>query len=337
LRDQAIQAFAKVQVIANKELKNAKLLDDSSGLSSVYKAVWNTQKVCVKLPRNRITRDEFHEYTIIGSIPLHENVLSLVGVSCDFLLHTSRVCLVTPYMEAGSVDKLYRTIGSKLGKPGARPEDKTQRTKEVKAKVMEILLKKGFAAVALDMAKGLSHLHENQNVHRDIAARNFLVDRNGKVVVSDFGLSRKLENRDLNNTNEQKEEEVYMMSKPHDRLPVRWMAPETLPNQGTLGVYDKKTDVWSFGVTLWELAHYCLLLPYRNKDNSSVMRGVAKSELILEFETCDVSESFRSLVRLCMDRNPEKRPTMEKIVEILRKMIEENNNSSSSSTSSSTS
>jgi len=144
LREEAVEAFAKVKVISNKDLKNAQLVDDSSGLSSVYKAVWNESKVCVKLPRKRITRDEFHEYTVIASIKPHPNVLSLVGVSCDFMLHTSRVCLITPYMAAGSIEKLYRSIGTKLGKlekvTGGKP--KTENKNENKMRKKELKKKK---------------------------------------------------------------------------------------------------------------------------------------------------------------------------------------------------
>eukprot|EP00456_Euglypha_rotunda_P041903 TRINITY_DN32599_c0_g1_i7.p1 TRINITY_DN32599_c0_g1~~TRINITY_DN32599_c0_g1_i7.p1 ORF type:complete len:385 (-),score=60.73 TRINITY_DN32599_c0_g1_i7:10-1164(-) len=327
LRDEAIAQFAKVKVIPNKDLKNAKLLDSSSGLSSVYKANFNDIKVCVKLPQHkRITRDELHEYKCIASIKPHPNVLALVGVSCDFMLHTSHVCLVTPFMDAGSIDKLYRMIGQKLGKPGSRPRpDSKNRGSEIKAKVADILYAKGLAGVALDMAKGIAHLHSEGTLHRDIAARNFLANKEGKVVVSDFGLSRKLaENSDTGS-----EEEVYHMSKPHDRLPVRWMAPETLPKKGKsddqkkdLGQYDKKSDVWSFGVTLWELAHYCLILPYKSVENSIVMKEVTAGTLSLTWDkACDASDGYQKIVGSCMERSPEKRPSMEGIVTLLEELV----------------
>jgi len=202
--------------------------------------------------------------------------------------------------------------------------------------VSEILLNRGIASVAWDMAKGVNHLHSEGTVHRDIAARNFLADKDGKVVVSDFGLSRKLGELEGGGSND--EEQVYHMSKPHDRLPVRWMAPETLPTQnGSLGTCDKRTDVWSFGVTLWELAHYCLLLPYRSMDNPTVMKGIVEGKISLEFDlsVTEVSEEFRKLVKQCMSFAPEKRPSMEEVVDTLGKMASSSTSSSSSSSSSS--
>ncbi|KHJ92355.1 protein tyrosine kinase [Oesophagostomum dentatum] len=91
---------------------------------------------------------------------------------------------------------------------------------------------------ALGAAKGIEYLHANDCIHRDVAARNCLV-HDGEVKISDFGLSRELSNR----------AKKYTIKDENQRLPVRWLAPEVLSS----GTYSKKSDVFSFGVLLWEI------------------------------------------------------------------------------------
>jgi len=88
-----------------------------------------------------------------------------------------------------------------------------------------------------DSCKGMVHLEQNNIVHRDLAARNLLVYQNNgrwSVKISDLGMARKLEdyNYDSNGV-----------------IPVRWTAPEVLMYRK----YYKESDVWSFGVTSWEI------------------------------------------------------------------------------------
>ncbi|CAH3196431.1 unnamed protein product [Porites evermanni] len=96
---------------------------------------------------------------------------------------------------------------------------------------------KQLFSFAWQIAKGMNHLAENNLVHRDLAARNVLVGHDNQIKVSDFGLMRQIY------------EDVSSSAKSR-KLPVKWMAPESLYQ----GVYTTKSDVWSFGVVLWELA-----------------------------------------------------------------------------------
>uniref|UniRef100_A0A1I7ZZR1 Tyrosine-protein kinase n=1 Tax=Steinernema glaseri TaxID=37863 RepID=A0A1I7ZZR1_9BILA len=87
--------------------------------------------------------------------------------------------------------------------------------------------------MCLGAAWGLEYMHAKNVLHRDIAARNCLVQE-GKIKLSDFGLSR--------------EGSTYQMD-PKRRVPIRWLAPETLRT----AAYSRKTDVWAFGIMCWEI------------------------------------------------------------------------------------
>ncbi|KAG7174841.1 Insulin-like receptor-like 3 [Homarus americanus] len=87
--------------------------------------------------------------------------------------------------------------------------------------------------MAVEAADGMAYLAGQQLVHRDLAARNCLLDHNLSLKIGDFGLSRNLYN-----------------SKGSGALPMRWMAPESLQ----FSLYSTQSDVWSYGVLLWEMA-----------------------------------------------------------------------------------
>lgn len=89
-----------------------------------------------------------------------------------------------------------------------------------------------------DAAKGLEYLHDKGCIHRDVAARNCLVSE-GRCKISDFGLSREMSAVNAK----------YKLTNLKQKLPIRWLAPETL----TTASYSTKSDVFSYGILMWEI------------------------------------------------------------------------------------
>ncbi|XP_055347141.1 platelet-derived growth factor receptor alpha-like [Paramacrobiotus metropolitanus] len=94
-----------------------------------------------------------------------------------------------------------------------------------------------LASFSYQIARGMEYLTHHDIIHRDLATRNVLVYENKVVKICDFGLSK------------QRSEYYRMVDSKNIRLPVKWMAPESLQEK----LYSEKSDVWSFGIVVWEI------------------------------------------------------------------------------------
>lgn len=153
--------------------------------------------------------------------------------------------------------------------------------------------------MAVDVARGMNYLH-NCNppvIHRDLKSSNLLVDKNWTVKVADFGLSRV-------------KHETYLASKTGKGTP-QWMAPEVLRN----GPSDEKSDIYSFGVVLWELTTQ--KIPWDDRNAMQVIGAVAFMNQRLEIPN-DVDPRWASLIESCFDSEPRQRPTFQELLERLK-------------------
>ncbi|KAI3761359.1 hypothetical protein L1987_51773 [Smallanthus sonchifolius] len=150
--------------------------------------------------------------------------------------------------------------------------------------------------LALDMARGLSYLHSQKIVHRDVKTENMLLDKTRTVKIADFGVARV----EASNPNDMTGETGTL----------GYMAPEVLNGNP----YNRKCDVYSFGICLWEI--YCCDMPYPDLSFSEVTSAVVRQNLRPDIPRCCPS-SLSNVMKQCWDANPDKRPEMDEVVTML--------------------
>ncbi|TGZ71661.1 hypothetical protein CRM22_002516 [Opisthorchis felineus] len=181
-------------------------------------------------------------------------------------LTRERHCLVSMFLELGSLDRY---------------------VKDHRAELNSLTL----LSWAEQIADGMSYLEMRGIIHRDLAARNVLVQRRDLVQITDFGLAKMLEGRD--------EDSVVVRA---GRVPIRWLAIETLQDS----IYSHKTDVWSYGVTLWEIFTFGRR-PYEEVETKDIKDHVMKGGRLTQPDICTL-DVYMVMVR-CWIEDAVSRPT----------------------------
>jgi len=185
------------------------------------------KRVAVKMVKTNGSREEIHdllaEFNVLKDLR-HPNVIGVMGVCTS---SGGPVCIIMEHAEHGSLrDYLRKSRGI-----FRNTEDTSYQSK------VEFLQPSDILSFAWQIAKGMEYLSSTKLVHRDLAARNVLVCDKLICKISDFGLTR----------------DVYLddtyWKKSNGRIPVKWLSPESLRDH----LYTTKSDVWSYGILLWEL------------------------------------------------------------------------------------
>ncbi|EAZ20878.1 hypothetical protein OsJ_36516 [Oryza sativa Japonica Group] len=155
--------------------------------------------------------------------------------------------------------------------------------------------------MALDIARGMNYLHHFSPliIHRDLKSSNLLVDKNWTVKVADFGLSRL-------------KRETFLTTKTGKGTP-QWMAPEVLRNEPS----DEKSDVYSYGVILWELVTQ--KIPWENLNSMQVIGAVGFMNHRLEIPS-ETDPQWTSLILSCWETDSQLRPSFQQLLERLREL-----------------
>ncbi|XP_069771639.1 LOW QUALITY PROTEIN: mitogen-activated protein kinase kinase kinase 9 [Narcine bancroftii] len=250
------------------------------GFGKVYRGFWRLEEVAVKAARQ--DPDEDISQTIenvkqeakLFAMLKHPNIIALQGVC----LKEPNLCLIMEFARGGSLN---RVLSGKKIPP-------------------HILVN-----WAVQIARGMNYLHEEAIVpiiHRDLKSSNILIREkvendglsNKTLKITDFGLAR----------------EWHKTTKMSAAGTYAWMAPEVIRSS----MFSKGSDVWSYGVLLWELLTG--EVPFRGIDGLAVAYGVAMNKLALPIpSTCP--EPFSKLMEDCWNANPHSRPSFTDILEKL--------------------
>ncbi|EDS31696.1 tyrosine kinase [Culex quinquefasciatus] len=238
-----------------------------------------TRIVAVKTERSDNGHGDLKaEAEIMRKLGSHPNVVTLLG-AC---LEQEPQLLIMEYAMRGRLLSLLRAARGAVN--GLAPTIHGNRTPIMPLSPRRLT---GFAH---DIARGMEYIADKKIVHRDLAARNVLLDHNGICKICDFGMSIDLEK--------------IKSSQAHSRpaLPIRWMAPEALQYH----IFSRETDVWAFGIVLWEIATLGCT-PYPTLSGREVVRNVpsgARPEI-----PPDCRPELYDLMQRTWRKDPRQRPT----------------------------
>ncbi|XP_027205608.2 tyrosine-protein kinase transmembrane receptor Ror2-like [Dermatophagoides pteronyssinus] len=246
-----------------------------------------TTSVAVKVLRQEASIDmqsDFEREAILMSEFDHPNVVRLLGV-CAL---GKPMCLLVEYMAYGDLASFLRTLGP--ANYVIRHPNQEAFVDLPKKMTTEELIK-----VAKQISSGMVYLSSKHFVHRDLATRNCLVNDKLVVKISDFGLSQRM-----------KAANYYRADIANDALPIRWMPLEAI----LYGRFTTASDVWSFGVLLWEIFSYALQ-PYYGLTHEQVICYLKEGNLLTKPESCP--DQIYDLMKTCWQSEPSTRPSFESL------------------------
>ncbi|XP_015787696.1 tyrosine-protein kinase transmembrane receptor Ror-like [Tetranychus urticae] len=248
-------------------------------------------QVAIKILKEGVSnelRNDFEREVEILSNFRHPNIVKLIGVTNEEVTPS----MVFEYMALGDLTEILRKCDPRKLKHKNVDSPCSSTTGTILSTTDESEIKPLYEGdliwIATQIAAGMLYLSSQHFVHRDLATRNCLVTHNLTVKISDFGLSRDIYTCDYYKVNGTK------------MLPIRWMSPESI----IYGKYTLESDVWSFGVVLWEIFAFGKQ-PYYGHSNDEVIRLILQGILLIPPEDCP--EFIYKLMAGCWKTEPKDR------------------------------
>ncbi|KAM9407809.1 tyrosine-protein kinase TXK [Salvelinus alpinus] len=231
-------------------------------------------KVAIKtINQGAMHEEDFIEEAKIMMRLCHPKLVQLYGV-CT---RQRPMCIVTEFMENGSLLDYLRQNGGAMGQPW-------------------------LLSVCQDTCEAMQYLETHQFLHRDLAARNCLVSDKNVVKVCDFGMTRYvLDNQYTSSTG--------------SKFPVKWSPPEVLH----YNKFSSKSDVWSFGVLMWEVFTEGKT-PFDGRSNVDVVDEITRGNRL--YRPHKASNDVYKLMYKCWHERPQGRPSFSELLENIRLLAE---------------
>ncbi|XP_063193857.1 fibroblast growth factor receptor 2 isoform X7 [Chroicocephalus ridibundus] len=248
--------------------------------------------VAVKMLKDDATEkdlsDLVSEMEMMKMIGKHKNIINLLGACTQ----DGPLYVIVEYASKGNLREYLRARRP----PGMEYSFDINRVPE------EQMTFKDLVSCTYQLARGMEYLASQKCIHRDLAARNVLVTENNVMKIADFGLAR-----DINNID-------YYKKTTNGRLPVKWMAPEALFDR----VYTHQSDVWSFGVLMWEI--FTLGgSPYPGIPVEELFKLLKEGHRMDKPANC--TNELYMMMRDCWHAVPSQRPTFKQLVEDLDRIL----------------
>uniref|UniRef100_A0AC11CBX3 Fibroblast growth factor receptor 1 n=1 Tax=Ovis aries TaxID=9940 RepID=A0AC11CBX3_SHEEP len=249
-------------------------------------------KVAVKMLKSDATEkdlsDLISEMEMMKMIGKHKNIINLLGACTQ----DGPLYVIVEYASKGNLREYLqarRPPGLEYCyNPSHHPEEQ--------------LSSKDLVSCAYQVARGMEYLASKKCIHRDLAARNVLVTEDNVMKIADFGLARDIHHID------------YYKKTTNGRLPVKWMAPEALFDR----IYTHQSDVWSFGVLLWEI--FTLGgSPYPGVPVEELFKLLKEGHRMDKPSNC--TNELYMMMRDCWHAVPSQRPTFKQLVEDLDRIV----------------
>ncbi|XP_030758129.1 tyrosine-protein kinase receptor torso isoform X2 [Sitophilus oryzae] len=262
-------------------------------------------EIAVKMLKERSTEEQlkqfYAEIDIMKAVPKHPHIVHLIGVVTK--TRQNNPLLLVEYCSKGDLHTFLKNVWLILKNKDNMKMKKEQDKHRCVGKEENVLEWKDLLSFARQIAIGMEFLCSLKMIHRDLAARNILVTESNTMKISDFGLSR----------------DVYVNNMYQKltggKLPFRWMALESLTHQ----IYTAESDVWSFGIVLWEIVTLGAG-PYPALDTEDLLPLLKEGYRMEKPANC--SEELYAIMLKCWNATPSLRPTFTELRKIFDVLLE---------------